>query len=328
MGHFMVVLKAPQRITANSCEAADLGAVWPEGAQQIWMVSTMESTRAEEGLYMTNMLVGLNEKTGALFFVGELDRNGDLAIMEDRDTFEIWQSPAQLRAGLRPDLMRAVVSEMEQQSGSWSMTTAARALFRGAKCDPSADKEQLMAEMKGCWSVDPICTSIVIIFWQRYMCKLVDYKANLGSIKPLHPCDLLMEFMPLMADRGLPGELVQAMLEHGWTKVSTIASAAPPLPGPCFASALTTPRPTAPLRAASPCLRDPSFDSSPPPSYRAPRGASDCDEGDSASHMRQFETVEPESPLLVHGSSDHCNAPGLVMLAALSLHSHGVASIP
>jgi hypothetical protein len=183
------------------------------------------------------MLIRVQEKTGKFLFVGDVDQNGDLSTM-DEEPFEIWQSPEALRAGLRPHLMQEVVAEMKMCNGSWSLTTAARALFRDAKCNPGADKDTLMSEVKACWTVDPICTSIVIIFWQRYICKLAHcINTTRPSRRPIHPCDLLMDFMPLKADRGLPGELTKAMQEHGWTHVTKLVEVKAHIP-----TAFSTPR--------------------------------------------------------------------------------------
>jgi hypothetical protein len=186
----------------------------------------MESTRAQVGLHLTDMLVGVDETTGKLYLIGEINQHGELCSTEEDGMFEVWQSPAELRTGLRTDFMRDVVEEMIMHSSSWSIATAARAIFRDAAFDPDADKDQMMAEVEACWSVDPICTSIVIIFWQRYICKLVSHlNAGAYASNPLHPCDLVMKFMPLKADRGLPGDLAEVMREHGWTNVTKMDKA-------------------------------------------------------------------------------------------------------
>lgn len=132
---------------------------------------------------------------------------------------------------------------MKRCSGDWSITTAARALFMDARCDPNADKDNLMTEIKACWSVDPICTSIVVIFWQRYVCKLVQsINPSVRTQQPLHPCVLVLDCMPLKADRALPGELEKAMREQGWKYVSKLTDVPPPLPRPCSSASFASPR--------------------------------------------------------------------------------------
>lgn len=236
MGHVMVALRHPHRIVSGSWEARTLHAVWPAGAREVWKVCTLESTRAEEGLYQTDTLVRIDDETGQLFLIGDLNSRldgRDLSIMEQEEAIEIWQSPAKLRAELQPDLIKEVVSEMKRCTGSWSLTTAARAYFMEARCDAKEDKEKLMADIAACWNADPICTSVVITFWQRYLCKLALFiNASVSAHRPVHPCDLLLQCMPLKADRSLPGDLMIAMKEHGWNNFSRLGDEIMPGAGP------------------------------------------------------------------------------------------------
>ena len=49
------------------------------------------------------------------------------------DCPEVWQSPRELRADLRIDLMRSVVADMYKVDGDWSFVTAARAWLMPAQ---------------------------------------------------------------------------------------------------------------------------------------------------------------------------------------------------
>ena len=62
--------------------------------------------------------------------------------------------------------------------------------------------------MEACWNSNPICTSVIIVFWQRYICKLV--KCGLMSADVV---DLIMKFMPLKA-RFSPSHSFGCVLFH------------------------------------------------------------------------------------------------------------------
>lgn len=218
MGHFMVALRLPRRIVAGSAEARTLCAVWPAGVQEIWQIGVLESTRGVAGLNHADMLVRVEDRTGRFIIFGEIGSQGELSVCDD-EAFEIWRTPHELRASFRPDIFRDVVSEMSQCSGDWSITTAARALFRSATNFNSSDKAELLEEIKACWAADPICTSVVIVFWQKYLCKMALVRQACVA-SAAHQSDLILKFMPLKADRGLPGEVLQAMRQCGWMQVS------------------------------------------------------------------------------------------------------------
>merc|ERR1740130_2021381 len=102
--------------------------------------------------------------------------------------------------------MTQVLSDMKDNEASWSHFTAALAVLASAKLESAegVQPEQTMEMVRGCWKREPICTSVVIIFWQRYLCELVA-----GSEQ--QALDLILRWMPLKADRGLPGDLLGAM---------------------------------------------------------------------------------------------------------------------
>jgi hypothetical protein len=223
MGHFMVVLSAPCKIIAGTNESRVLDAVWPIGAKEIWKISVLESARGFSGLSAVDLLMTLDTISGKFILFGEIGPDGSSLSIIEHENFELWQSPPNLRANLHPDLMREVAADMIASCGSWSITTAARALFRSASNFSSVDKTELLREIKACWGADPICTSVVIIFWQRYLCKLAE-RCEFSVDVATHPSDLILKFMPLKADRGLPGEVLRALNECGWTMVSSIPS--------------------------------------------------------------------------------------------------------
>jgi len=208
MGHVLVVLAAPQPLRAS--DAADIQAAMPSiNTSRVWRVPTLESTRAYTGLHCCEMLLHVQPKTGRFSFVGELSADGSTLTLVDSETVELWQSPAELRSQLRVDIMAQVLSEMKAAEQSWSYATAARAVFKSAALRGSKNRATLLRDMQDCWDEAPICTSIVVIFWQRYLCHLAQAVGK-------RELDLVLKWMPLFADRGLPGDLTHSMKKCGW----------------------------------------------------------------------------------------------------------------
>lgn len=212
MGHVFVVKQIPHGMCAGSMEAVLLYAAWPKGARELWRVPTVESTRQEHGLHHTDTLLYVDPGTRRVFMVGELQGN-ELGVCEEHIPVEVWQSPAELRATMRPDLMAQVLEEMDSEA-NWSYTTAARAFVQsqGPQVAHLQDADELMRVVKACWNSPPICTSVVVEFWQRYLCKLSD------SIGAPDPADLIRDWMPLLSDRVLPDLLVRTMQQVGWIR--------------------------------------------------------------------------------------------------------------
>merc|ERR1712010_306366 len=93
---------------------------------------------------------------------------------------------------------------------SWSYKTAARAVFKSAKLSRRKSREELMDKVQGYWETAPICTSIVTAFWQRFLVKLAQATGQCEA-------NMILKWMPLKADRVLPGDLVETMKKCGWT---------------------------------------------------------------------------------------------------------------
>jgi len=229
LGHVLLVLGPPQRIARHSELGTWLSGVWPSGSPtEVWQVPTLESTSQEAGLHQASMLLRVDEDTSQILLFGELpatDANEVFAI--DEQVVEVWQCPSELRALLTRDIVEKVLADMKACEASWSLKTAARAVLLSASHFHSAGKAAVLKEVRACWSAEPICTSVIITFWQRCLCQLAWAAESGGACSALrspkgfsHPTDLILRWMPLKADRGLPGELMQAMRSCGWKAVT------------------------------------------------------------------------------------------------------------
>ncbi|CAE7693299.1 lgoT [Symbiodinium sp. CCMP2592] len=114
MGHVLVVTGKPREVLATSAEAGQLASLWPEKAQAVWRIPTLESTRREQGLWEAESVIMVERLGRQLTLVGEVERDGDVCNFEPHEAVEIWQSPEELRGALRVDLMALVLSDMRK----------------------------------------------------------------------------------------------------------------------------------------------------------------------------------------------------------------------
>jgi len=222
LGHVLLVIGPPLRIDANSDEGRYLESVWPEGGvKEIFKVRSLESARGRTGVYEGDIYLYCERKSRKVVLLGEFsDAQFDIS----REQIELWQCPEELRKHLTAEILSATKDELIAECASWSWTTAIRAVTRTGELDggfggsaPStkAEKRTLLSDIKRCWSNDPICTSIVIGFWQRCLCRIAEKEK-------LERADLIVQWFPLYCDRCLPGLLLKTMKDNGWRKRETV----------------------------------------------------------------------------------------------------------
>jgi hypothetical protein len=209
MGHVLVVVSDPVPIWAGSVESLRYEEFWPRGVNCVWRVSTIEGSSAVCGLHEAQLLLYI-AASRKLFAIGE--ERGDCAVrFEECEQVDVWQPPPELRScHFRSDFIHAVLNDMRGNQKDWSWSTAVRAFLRDGGLWQQAEHPITMEEVQEAWNVAPICTSIVIRFWQQYLEKLALHTF-------VDPLTLILKFMPLRADRVLPGELCIAMIECGWS---------------------------------------------------------------------------------------------------------------
>ncbi|CAK9063921.1 unnamed protein product [Durusdinium trenchii] len=179
MGHVLVVTAQPVAVQANTPQMQQLMSIWPDEARTLWRVQTVESKSSETGLYECESLLYVQAHSRTLLLIGEVEtsKEGDVCSFEPHEPAEIWQMPVFFRETMRPDLMDCVLNEMRKHQASWSRITAWRAAvskvaLQGAGISLHRTHFETLQEIKSYWEKDPICTSIVITFWQRYLEKL------------------------------------------------------------------------------------------------------------------------------------------------------------
>mmetsp|Transcript_36627 Transcript_36627/g.68265 ORF Transcript_36627/g.68265 Transcript_36627/m.68265 type:complete len:436 (-) Transcript_36627:116-1423(-) len=224
-GHVLLALEAPMRISRDSDEGEELRVVWPSAdVNELWLVRALECNRSKPGLNEANILLYVSP-TGGLRIAGEVENDYDLdstlelAICDEH--VELWKSPTEVRH-LNAQLFDEVVEEMQQQTASWSWSTATYALVSSVQSARMATNENLTEGEKSklendilqSWQAAPICTSVVVGFWQRYLWKLAQGTTD------KEPLDLMLKWMPVRADRVLPGPMLKVMDQCGWKQIA------------------------------------------------------------------------------------------------------------
>jgi len=164
----------------------------------------------------------IERNSGQLHLIAELQKDGILVLMDHPKQVEVWQSPNELRSQARLDLMAKVITEMKLHEADWSYVTAARSVLASARIMPTEDRNKTMEHVRFCWTVEPICTTVVIVFWQRYICALREDFVPFVRGESADALDLIMRWMPLKADRSLPGDLLSAMRCAGWVSLAEV----------------------------------------------------------------------------------------------------------
>jgi len=189
------------------------------GQNDLYMVSIVECCRNAQGLTENDLVLSI-EASGRICMVGDYSREkctqgGDVILYQEHKELLVWRSPARFRGEhFRFDVMNTVLDEMRSIQQSWSWSTALRAVFLSSEISSEPTKTLTLDEIQNSWKAEPICTSVIVIFWQRYLHKL----AALQSTEPDSVgYKLILQFMPIRADRVLPGELLSSMLSTGWS---------------------------------------------------------------------------------------------------------------
>mmetsp|Transcript_20445 Transcript_20445/g.37277 ORF Transcript_20445/g.37277 Transcript_20445/m.37277 type:complete len:404 (+) Transcript_20445:75-1286(+) len=226
MGHTMLVLSPPVAVHRGTPEAAPFEPYWPsDSIQELWLARTLESTREAKGLFEVDCLMYVDRQTRQLTVMAEVQKVGEgiKVTPTAHESVSLYQSPAEYRIHLRLDIMQRVVQEMRKYDAAWSLTTGIRAVLSSAHLSSSTD----LKKVKEAWREEPICTSVVITFWQRYICHIAAIHGE--AQRDERAMKAILRVMPLFADRGLPKDLIAAFDACGWVKVSNIPHTFRPL---------------------------------------------------------------------------------------------------
>lgn len=216
LGHVLLVVAHPRQLKRRSPIGEAFEDCWGDGGQNdLYMVSIVECCRNAQGLTENDLVVSI-DGSGRILMLGDYSRHGchqtgDVVLYQNQKEVHVWRSPARFRGqNFRFDVMNTVLEDMRSIEQSWSWSTALRAVFLSSEISSEPNKTLTMDEIQNSWEAEPICTSVIVIFWQRYLHKL-------AALQSIEPHNLILEFMPIRADRVLPGELLSSMLSSGWS---------------------------------------------------------------------------------------------------------------
>jgi len=216
-GHVMLVIARPECIQRCSEKGRFLSPIWPPEADQIWLLRVLECTRSRANLHVAELLLHADVDTGSLVLLGELS-DSECHVDTTEQQVELWHSPDPLRKTFSEALFTDALREtLADDSKGWSWTTAARCLLRPARSlGTEEDTNRVVQEVRAGWAAEPICTSVVIALWQRYLFKLAESHGP-AEIRSAKAAELVMQWMPLRADSCLPGDVMKVMQQCGWT---------------------------------------------------------------------------------------------------------------
>jgi len=215
LGHVMVVAETPTKITRDSEDFDAFHRIWPAGAKEIYLVKCVESTRARTGLSEQRFLFHVLKKTGKFVLIGEVDYETHTIALSGED-MEMWQAPTELRKRMQQHkgIAEEVLAVMKKMWANWSWHTAFRSVVSQSHLATFRDRDDVLSKVEELWDREPICTSVMITFWQRCLAKLAD-----TGDSPDDMADLILKYMPLKTDRTLPGILLSCMEKHGWKRL-------------------------------------------------------------------------------------------------------------
>lgn len=228
-GHVLQVVGVARCVSRATARSMGVLAVWPSKlTEHIWVVRTLESTRDVEGLYEADTFFQIDSASACIVLLGQLDKTDVLSVTSG-EAVEVWQPPHEVRSMFMTNVMLDVIADMKKVDASWSIATALRAVLMSAKMVDSVDNDQVMKDIQSSWAVEPICTSVVIVFWQRYLTRLAQVQvtsmtsgAPAEGLAESRAVEFIQKLMPLKADRGLPGDLQTAMTSCGWSRTTNV----------------------------------------------------------------------------------------------------------
>jgi hypothetical protein len=197
-------------------------------SMDIFSCSTIESTAQAQGedvvWYPSQYYIARDRKNGEAMFVADMPHGSNEFEIADPIPVKLLLHPfrpGHLGPPLDLSMFRQSVEECAVGSKAWSLKTAAKGMTRRRKAtyvmndskypDPES-RVELLDEIHKRWQGKPICTSVIIMVWQRYL----EMAAGGGPDAPDLAAQYILRFMPLWSDSTLPSGLLKELSMCNW----------------------------------------------------------------------------------------------------------------
>jgi hypothetical protein len=169
IGHVQIIVEQPSKVDPQYVE--DMGLSHP--GRDVWSLSTIHSTGLRRGGVCEEKVFVSVKANGELILVGCVEVDALKQPLEAKQCddlqFDIYQAPGPLRACFQRQLADRA-TQLTMTRHEWSLITGARAALgvftsRGRKLQSIPTVE----EWKQSLEIEPICTTIFIGWWQRYL---------------------------------------------------------------------------------------------------------------------------------------------------------------
>jgi len=110
-----------------------------------------------------------------------------------------------------------IIGESAQSSKKYGKFTAVRSVISGllkdevihaSKYQTEQEKVDLMTKIRKTWQEKPICASVAVQCWQRYLERISD--------SDVEAADEILKYMPHWCHKSTPSSLVKELTQHGW----------------------------------------------------------------------------------------------------------------
>jgi len=200
---------------------------------EVWACKTIESTGLEEGheyhWHSAYTFFSRDKHSKTLELVGDITEGDDeVCVAEEPVRCKVLLHPLRTEfggQGLDGDIFRKIVHELEIVSKAWSISTCTKAFlsrmfftWQGGinpeNYKTEKAKEDLMESLQNSWVIAPICASVPVKVWQRYIQET--------SVDTVAAADLILSNMPLHCQCVVPSIMIKRLSEEGWVLIDNL----------------------------------------------------------------------------------------------------------
>mmetsp|Transcript_43308 Transcript_43308/g.137731 ORF Transcript_43308/g.137731 Transcript_43308/m.137731 type:complete len:385 (-) Transcript_43308:114-1268(-) len=201
-----------------------------EPGMEVYACQTIESTQASVGdetwWYPTETLLQRDPYTGAASLVGDLPPNSTcIEVAMEPVPVKVLLHPLRQRGGdpeFDEEAFEEVIQASAEQSQKYAKRTAVHSFLLSnvklgaidARDYPTPEsREALLEKIHQSWEQRPICASVAVKCWQRYLEAVSD--------GPEETVERILDLMPHWCHRSTPSLMVSTLTNHGWVLLNS-----------------------------------------------------------------------------------------------------------